>query len=153
LDYNEHSFLKEMSYQAIFIQEGEPSLPNDIINLPQLSKYFENWGRQGDYCLIAEYEGEKIGAIWCRLFDTQNKGFGFVSKDIPELSIAVDKTYRNKGVGSMLLEGFCRHLKKEGFQTISLSVNKSNPAVNLYLRIGFKIIRTNENDHIMIKEL
>jgi len=153
LKEDEHAFLKEMTYQSVFIPENEPPVPRNIADQPQLSKYFEKWCRSGDHCLIAEYEGEKIGAVWCRLYNKNNKDYGFVSEDIPELSIAVDKVYRNQGVGSKLLAEFYTHLKQSGFHALSLSVDKRNPAVNLYLRTGFKIIKTSENDHIMLKEL
>ena len=115
--------------------------------------YYEEWGRIGDHCLVAEYKGNKIGAVWCRLYNENNKSFGFVSEDIPELSIAVDRHYRNKGIGTQLLKAFYKYLKEFAFHSISLSVDKRNPAVNLYLRTGFKTIKTNENDHIMLKEL
>ena len=153
LNINENRFLIDMSYQAIFIPDGEPPPSKDIVDTPQLEKYFKEWGRTGDHCLVAEYEGEKIGAIWCRLFDASNKSFGYVSDDIPELSIAVDKPYRNKGVGTMLIEAFYTHLNENGFHVLSLSVDRCNPAVNLYLRTGFNIIRTNVNDYLMLKQL
>ncbi|MBN1407493.1 MAG: GNAT family N-acetyltransferase [Calditrichaceae bacterium] len=153
LNQDESVFLKEMTYQSVFVLKNEPPAPKDIINLPELCKYYKNWGRSGDHCLIAEYKGEKIGAVWCRLYNENNKGFVYVSEDIPELSIAVDKSYRNKGVGTLLLGAFYKYLNGSGFNSISLSVDKRNPAVNLYQRTGFKIIRTNENDHIMLKEL
>ena len=153
LNKNEQAFLREMTYQSVFVPENEPPAPRDIIDQPQLSIYFKKWGRSGDHCLVAELQGEKIGAVWCRSYNVNNKGFGFVSEDIPELSIAVYKDYRNKGIGTQLLKAFYKHLKEAGFHSISLSVDKRNPAVNLYLRTGFKTIKTNENDHIMLKEL
>ena len=150
---DESAFLKEMTYQSVFVPEGEPPAPKDIVDQPQLLIYYEEWGRIGDHCLVAEYKGNKIGAVWCRLYNENNKGFGFVSEHIPELSIAVCRHYRNKGIGTMLLTAFYKHLKEAGFHSISLSVDKRNPAINLYLRKGFKIVRANENDHIMLKEL
>lgn len=153
MNNNEYVFLREMFYQAIFIPKGDEPLPKDIVDLPELSKYIENWGRVGDYCLVAEYEDKKIGAVWCRLFDEKNRGFGFVNKDIPEMGIAVDEPLRNKGIGSKLLDKFQILLKKTSYHALSLSVDKRNPAVNLYLRKGFKVFISNENDHIMLKEL
>jgi len=109
--------------------------------------------RKGDYCLVAEYEGEKIGAVWCRSFDEKSRGYGFVDKHIPELTIAVLEPYRNQGIGGELLQKFFLLLKDSGFKTISLSVDKRNPAVDLYLRSGFRILMSNKNDHIMLREL
>lgn len=58
LNINENRFLIDMSYQAIFIPEGELLPSMDIVDPLQLAKYFKEWGRTGDHCLIAEYEGE-----------------------------------------------------------------------------------------------
>ena len=112
---DESAFLREMTYQSVFVPEGEPPAPKDIVDQPLLLIYYEEWGRIGDHCLVAEYKGNKIGAVWCRLYNENNKGFGFVSEDIPELSIAVCRHYRNKGIGTMLLTAFYKHLKEAGF--------------------------------------
>jgi ribosomal protein S18 acetylase RimI-like enzyme len=44
-------------------------------------------------------------------------------------------------------------LQKRGYRRTSLSVQKANPAVRLYQRMGYEIIRENSEDYIMVKNL
>jgi ribosomal protein S18 acetylase RimI-like enzyme len=44
-------------------------------------------------------------------------------------------------------------LASEGFEKLSLSVDKRNPAVNLYKRIGFEIISEEGTAFTMLKKL
>ena len=75
LNKNEHSFLKEMFYQAFYIPEDEDPLPKDIILSHQLPKYIEKVGKTGDYFLIAEYKSGRIDTDWCQLFNEKNSGY------------------------------------------------------------------------------
>lgn len=68
---SELEFLKEMLYQAIFVPEGEPPLTKEIIENPDLAKYIEGFGRDGDLCLVAKLNGKLVGAAWTRLFTEQ----------------------------------------------------------------------------------
>jgi ribosomal protein S18 acetylase RimI-like enzyme len=40
-----------------------------------------------------------------------------------------------------------------GHKRISLSVQKANPALRLYVRYGYKVIKEQETDYIMAKRL
>jgi RimJ/RimL family protein N-acetyltransferase len=55
------------------------------------------------------------------------------------VSIIVGKDYRNKGVGSVLLNNLL-HLAKNYFriEVLYLEVYEGNPAISLYRRFGFK---------------
>ncbi len=99
-----------MLYQAIYVHKGEDPYPRSIINLPEIWHYISGFGREHDFCFVAEYEGEKVGAIWTRLFGEEEKGYGFIEKDIPELSMAVDYAFRNKGIGSQRWKFWFRFL-------------------------------------------
>lgn len=44
-------------------------------------------------------------------------------------------------------------LKSHEYKRVSLSVQKANYAAKLYLKVGFKVIRENEEEYIMIKYL
>ena len=54
------------------------------------------------------------------------------------LTIAVDLTWRRKGVAARLVEGIKRGALRSGAQTLFLEVAASNePAIALYRRVGF----------------
>lgn len=64
-----------------------------------MKKYVENWGRTGDLGYIAvNAEGRPVGSIHIRNFDEANKGFGYVSDDIPELGMALIPKYRGTSI-------------------------------------------------------
>ena len=44
-------------------------------------------------------------------------------------------------------------LKSHGYRRVSLSVQKANYAAKMYLKIGFEIIRQNEEEFVMICHL
>ena len=44
-------------------------------------------------------------------------------------------------------------LKKEGYKKTSLSVQKENFAVQMYLNVGFDILAENEEEYIMLCRL
>ncbi|MDE7420948.1 MAG: GNAT family N-acetyltransferase, partial [Muribaculaceae bacterium] len=71
----------------------------------------------------------------------------------PELAIALYPEYRNKGIGSRLLASLLEALQENGFERISLSVDKNNYAVRMYLKLGFQIVSERKHDYLMIKTL
>jgi len=150
---SEIPFLDEMLYDAIFIPEGEEKLPKEIIRHPELARYITNFGREGDYCLVAEVENRLVGAIWIRFFTTDEKGYGFVDLETPELSMAIDEEYRNKGIGTLLLNEMIKKLIEQKYNQVSLSVDKLNYAYNLYCKFGFEVIDSTEKSATMIKRL
>jgi GNAT superfamily N-acetyltransferase len=86
-------FLWEMLYQALHVPEGQPALPREVIHLPELARYVQGWG-------------QPVAAVWLRLLMSENKGYGYVGDDTPELSIAVLPEYRGQGIGTELLTCF-----------------------------------------------
>lgn len=57
-------------------------------------------------------------------------------------NIVTKKSERKKGIGSLLLDRLIEMTKKAGKDSISLEVNELNvPAINLYKRAGFEVIR------------
>ena len=135
---NDQDFLFEMLYQSIYVDPDSPPPDREIIDVPKIRKYVENWGKEDDSGFIAIdiKTGERIGAIWLRFFNFQNKGYGYINENIPEIGIAVDYDKRGKGIGSALLHKLLNNLK-ESISSISLSVEPKNPAVKLYEKIGF----------------
>lgn len=153
ISYENDHFLKDIFYDAIFIPPSEKPLPRSIIYHPDLTKYYMNWGKKGDYGIIAEYENQWIGAVWCRLFAKNNKGYGYIDQNTPELSIAIKQPFRNQGIGTQLMLSFLQNIKNHGYSTGSLSVDKRNKAVEWYKRLGFEMVVDNKNDYVMKKKL
>ncbi len=44
-------------------------------------------------------------------------------------------------------------LKKRQYQKVSLSVQKINYAIRMYKKVGFEVIRENEEDYVMVCKL
>ena len=95
-------------------------------------------GRPGDGGVIAEIDGEPVGAAWYRQFTASEPGYGFVNDKIPELGIAVVPLHRRKGIGETLLRAVLVQAREEGFQALSLSVAVHNRSRMMYQRVGFE---------------
>jgi ribosomal protein S18 acetylase RimI-like enzyme len=116
---------------------------------PPLTRYVNGWGRPGDRSLIAVDEFVPVGAAWFRLFTKDDAGFGFVDERTPELAIAVVPSRRGRGFGHELLSGLLERARADGFDAISLSVARDNPAVALYENYGFERVREDDGALVM----
>ncbi|NLK29090.1 MAG: GNAT family N-acetyltransferase [Clostridiales bacterium] len=147
---HEYPLLKEFLYEAIFQQDDNNLAPKSIIERPELQVYIQNFGsKQDDYCLCAEMDGKLIGAVWVRNID----GYGSIDDETPEFAISLLKEYRGKGIGTELMKKMIEHLKEAGYEKASLSVQKDNYAVKMYLKLGFQIETDNEEEYIMVLNL
>lgn len=131
----DQAFISEMQFEAFFVPPGAEPFPTSILDQPQIVKYHVGFGeRAGDVGVIAESPaGRQLGAAWVR----QVEGYGFVDADTPELGIAVLAGERCAGIGSALLHQLVRSVPR-----CSLSVDIRNPAIRLYERLGFAVVRT-----------
>lgn len=138
---SDKNFLWDMLFEMVYFPEGERK-PNkeEFLSQPDIYKYLDGFGlKNSDSGFVAENDkNELIGAAWFRLFDNSNKGYGYINDDTPELSIAVLKEYRGKGIGSKMLKALIEKAKLDGYPAISLSVDPENIAFRLYIREGFK---------------
>jgi len=150
---SEYSILEEMLYNAIFIPPGTAKLPFGIIRDPEIYVYIKNFGKAGDYCLVADINDRIIGAIWTREFYDAEKGFGFVNTETPELSMSVLERYRNKGVGTKLLLSMIRLLTELDYKQVSLSVDRMNYAYDFYRKLGFEDYKCVEGSVTMLRKL
>jgi ribosomal protein S18 acetylase RimI-like enzyme len=103
---------------------------------PYLARYALNWGRIGDLGYVTSIDTIPIGAAWLRLWLGEDKGFGYVKDEIPELAIAVVPDYRGQGISAHLLTQILDAAKMK-YPAVSLSVRANNPVVRLYERTGF----------------
>ena len=147
---NETDLLKDFLYEAIFIPKGAEAPERDIIEKPELRVYTDDFGtRKGDNCLVADFGGKVVGAVWTRIMDD----YGHVDEDTPSFAISLLKEYRGQGIGSQLMVRMLELLKWQGYEKASLSVQKANYAVKMYENVGFKTVRENAEEYIMVCEL
>ena len=79
--------------------------------------------------------------------------YGHVDDQTPSLAISLLPSYRGRGIGTALLRSLFGLLSAQGFGHVSLSVQKTNPAVRLYRRLGFYTVRETEEEYIMLCRL
>lgn len=81
------------------------------------------------------------------------RGYGNVDDATPEFALSVAERYRRLGIGTELMRKMLNLLRQRGYAQASLSVQKGNPAVRLYQRVGFRIIRKRDEDYLMVYDL
>ena len=147
---DEKELLKNFLYEAIFIPEGVEPPAREIIELPELKIYYEDFGSgRADYCIVAEDEGRVIGAAWTRIM----YDYGHVDDDTPSFAISLYKEYRGQGIGTKLMQAMLDLLHENGYKRASLAVQKANYAVRMYEKVGFRTVNENEEEYIMVCRL
>jgi len=146
----ETEVLKDFLYEAIFIPEGVEPPDRSIIEQPELSIYYDDFGSgNADNCIVAEDNGKVIGAVWTRIMND----YGHVDNETPSFAISLYKEYRGEGIGTELMRKMISLLKEQGYKKASLAVQKANYAVKMYKKVGFKIIDENSEEYIMVCDL
>ncbi|MDQ0874614.1 ribosomal protein S18 acetylase RimI-like enzyme [Paenibacillus sp. V4I3] len=149
LEQKEYDFFMDMHYESIYILEDKPS-KYELLNAPNIKKYSEEWGRKGDKALVALIDDKPIGAVWYRLFDETNKGYGYVDNNTPELGIALLPDFKQKGIGTILMKEINQQARIDGYKSLSLSVDPDNHiAVRLYEKLGFEYFGMSGTSWIM----
>lgn len=145
------AILREFLHLALFVPPGEARPPFDLVFTPALARYVEGWGRAGDAGLLAlDGTGRIVGAAWLRLWTEADRGYGFVDAFTPELSVAVRRSHRGRGLGTELLARLLAQAEKS-CPAISLSVSPDNPARRLYERLGFRVIASDAGALTMVR--
>lgn len=137
-------FMEEMCFVATYQsndRQDTPELPPTLSqakNEEAFRLYLAEWGRRGDYGLIALADGVNVGAAWYRRY----------LKSPPyELTIAVRQEYQGNGIGKLLLSNLLEHAKQQGIQEMGLQVRADNVgARNLYEKLGFVVKGEVEED-------
>lgn len=121
---------------------------NRVIKKPKLWVYTDDFGtRKGNNCLVADFEGKVVGAVWTRIMND----YGHVD-DTPSFAISLYKEYRRQGIGSQLMVRMLELLKWQGYRKASMAVQKANYAVKMYENVGFAIVDENHEELIMVCE-
>jgi ribosomal protein S18 acetylase RimI-like enzyme len=150
----EYPLLEDFLYHAIFLPPGVEPLPREIIFKQEIYIYIKDFGGKDDFGVVAEIGGLIIGAAWARIIPA----YGHIDDDTPELAISVMPEHRGQGVGTSLMMFLFDLLRKHGYRRTSLSVQKDNPAVRLYRRLGYAVTdekpdHAGHEDYIMVREL
>lgn len=150
---SDYPCLNEFLYQAIYIPKGVEPPNREIILDKEIYVYVEDFGKQaGDLGVVAEVNGQIIGAAWTRIIPA----FGHIDIFTPELAISILPEFRAFGIGTKLMKRLFVLLNENGYKRTSLSVQKDNPAVRFYERLGYKVTgerldHANHEDYLMIK--
>ena len=135
----ERPLLEGFLYEAIYVPEGfEGKVPRSVIyDDPKCRAAYLGFGtRPDDRAVVAEVAGEVVGACWARTTDE----YGHIDDETPSLSISLYEPYRGHGIGTSMMRALLDELRDVGYARASLSVQKENPALGLYERMGFRIV-------------
>lgn len=149
IEESEYPILADFLYEAIFIPEHMDKPDKSIIEQPELQVYIADFGKEDDWCLVAEAEDKIVGSVWARIMND----YGHIDDETPSLAISLYEDYRNLGIGTGLMKAMLKLLKDKGYKQTSLSVQKANYAVNMYRKVGFNVIDENEDEFLMICRL
>ncbi len=99
--------------------------------------YYAEQFPRGDFRVILRGE-EPIGRLYLDYRDDE----------IRLVDIALLPEHRNEGIGGALVQDVIQSAGREG-KAVRIHVENNNPAMSLYLRLGFKHIDTNGVYHLM----
>ncbi|MBA3884071.1 MAG: GNAT family N-acetyltransferase [Chthoniobacterales bacterium] len=135
--------LWEMLFQGLHTAPGETGPAREVLQRPEIAKYAEGWGREGDrgFVIHDARDQQLLGAVWCR---------GSTAGETPELAFVVTSGQRKRGIGAALLTQWVRSNPQQS--KISLRVRANSPAVRLYERFGFKVVHESETAVTMRRE-
>ena len=136
---DEQPLLEDFLYEAIYVPEGfEGELPRSIIyDDPKCRAAFDGFGTlPDDRALVAVVNEEVVGACWVRTTDE----YGHIDDETPSFSISLYAPYRGQGIGGAMMQQMLDELREAGYSRASLSVQKENPALRLYERMGFRVV-------------
>jgi len=150
----EYPLLEDFLYNAIFLPPDTEPPPRGIIFEPEIFIYIKDFGGKDDCGMVAEQNGKIVGAAWTRIIPA----YGHLDSETPELAISVLSEYRGNGIGTMLMTRLFELLRERGYRRTSLSVQKDNPAVRFYKRLGYEITdeksdHAGHEDYVMMKNL
>lgn len=145
-------FLVDMLMAAANWAPGRDMSRAQVLADPALAHYVDGWMKPDDLGVVAVSDG-RIGAAWLRYLTAAGPGYGYVSDDVPELSIGVLSSWRGRGVGRTLLRALLDAARNRGVRAVSLSVERANRAARLYASEGFEVVESFADADTMIVRL
>lgn len=150
LNQDKDGVLRDFIYEAIFVPEGEKAPDRSILEKPEISMYYKDFGSmKADRCIVAKKGTKAIGAVWTRIMND----YGHVDDETPSLAVSLYREYRGSGIGTTLMKKMLSLLKSQGFKKVSLSCQKANYAACWYKKLGFQIAIDKDDEYIMVYNL
>ena len=147
-------FLTAMLAEAANWDGRRPFTPASIREDPNAWHYLNGWQRPTDFGMVAMDGATPVGATWARFLPEADAGYGYVCDAIPELTLAVDKARRHRGLGTLLLAALVGAARELDLTGLSLSVEDGNTAARtLYESAGFTVVGRNGNSDTMLLRL
>jgi ribosomal protein S18 acetylase RimI-like enzyme len=152
---HDREFVEDMLVEAA---NWDPSRPrasrDDTLREAANARYVEGWPRESDVGVVAvDGDGKRLGAAWYRFLTAADPGYGFVNDDTPEVALAVVGEFRGQGIGGLLLTELAAAARQRGVGALSLSVDTTNPAVDLYRRHGYCQVGQRAGSYVMVLPL
>lgn len=145
-----------MKRELYFLRSSEQKIVTDMLKYayPKESKnpniYADFYGlTPKDMGLYALVNSEIAGAIWSRELQKKDNAEGFIDEKTPVLSMAVLPKFRDKGIGSFMIEQF---LQEAGALYEQVSVLPDSKAISFYEKFGFIAVNETKSS-IMLKKL
>lgn len=130
------------------LNELQEILISDFDDFWSFSTLKEELENENSSYIIGKINNEIIGFAGLKII--------FYQADI--MNIVIKKTYRNQGIGTLLLENLILLAKDLNISTLFLEVNEQNkPAIHLYEKLGFEKLGVrkkyyNNNNGIIMKK-
>lgn len=150
----EYDILPIFLYNAIPQDNEEDLLDISVIREERFQKYIEKFGKEDDYAIVWEKDGQIAGLAWTRLFDEANKGFAYISDDIPELTVSILPGYNVQKISAELIEVISNELRIKGYDKVSVSVSENDEMLDVYTKYDFvEKEKQDDNRVLLVKEL
>jgi len=144
------SFLQRMLYEAVNRPDRVWPTFDSSMREPRNIRFWKGFPRAGDIGVVSQDDDTPIGAAWIRLFSGVELG-PVADTGVPVLAIGVDKHYRGRGVGQILMHELIGRARIHGVQAIGLTTGSFNEAaVHLYHSCGFRET-SRSNDSIQMR--
>ena len=109
----------------------------DMSGQPDSDKWLEEIKNGNRHVYIYKINGEFIGE-GALVLDTSDPDYTIPGKRVYVSRMIVKKEYRNRGIGSEILEFLIRKAESMGFSEMTIGVDKNNlNALHLYKKYGF----------------
>ena len=147
-------FIGSMIYEAA---RWNPDWPREtleeFLGEPGLRRYHEDWGREGDGGVIAEIDGEPVGAAWYRTFSEEEPGLGFVNEKTPSSGSPWCRSIVGRGSARRCSARAWSRRARTGSRRSRCRSRSHNRSRMMYQRAGFEKVAESGESWTMLANL